>query len=242
MRVLIALDQSDMAIWTFRAFLELDIKDKMEIEMLYMHHTACCETTHKEMRRNASGASAIAVRVGLRKIVVWWTKSEKILENSLKAMKKKYQKKYQKKSWKTWSNWKRRKHLKNLKTQNFISKPTFHETRWRKQIGKRGRSTDPTHQKRVQRWARRFQQHHKCCVHWTRGGFESHQPNRFETFLNFEVVTKYRFWRDFVLCFFARFFLDDIFAWFFFSSVRCSSRWFQSAARNKQNARTHRSH
>ena len=62
MKVLIAVDQSDMAIWTFRAFLELDIKESMEIEMLYMHHTACCENTHKEMRRNASGASAIAVR------------------------------------------------------------------------------------------------------------------------------------------------------------------------------------
>merc|ERR1711935_626506 len=77
MRVLIALDQSDMAIWTFRAFLELDIKDKMEIEMLYMHHTACCETTHKEMRRNASGASAIAVR----KLV-----DENKLENEAEAL------------------------------------------------------------------------------------------------------------------------------------------------------------
>ena len=62
MKVLIALDQSDMAIWTFRAFLELDIKESMEIDILYMHHTACCEKTHAEMRRNASGASAIAVR------------------------------------------------------------------------------------------------------------------------------------------------------------------------------------
>ena len=78
MRVLIALDQSDMAIWTFRAFLELDIKDKMEIEMLYMHHTACCETTHKEMRRNASGASAIAVRNGSQRMFIQKKKPEKL--------------------------------------------------------------------------------------------------------------------------------------------------------------------
>merc|ERR1712178_553834 len=69
MKVLIVLDQSDMANWTFRAFLELDIKESMEIDMLYMHNLG--------MTSKATGDSAVAIQKLLE---------EKKFENEAEAL------------------------------------------------------------------------------------------------------------------------------------------------------------
>ena len=66
MKVLIAVDQSDLAIMSFRSFMEQFAKDDMQLHMLYIESIPCCRTSMMEMRRNSSGIGAIAV-AGLMK-------------------------------------------------------------------------------------------------------------------------------------------------------------------------------
>ena len=61
MKVLIVVDQSDLAIMSFRSFMEQFAKEDMQLHMLYIESIPCCRTSMLEMRRTSSGVAAIAV-------------------------------------------------------------------------------------------------------------------------------------------------------------------------------------